>query len=128
MKPVEQTILEVGAGNCLAACLATILEVPCDDIPPRSHSVEQLLWLRDRGFELLRVTPDAFEVRDLPAVPYVMTALSPRAFTFHAVVCVAGEIVWDPHPLRHMGLSGEAAEYLFLVPLNPERRIENANP
>lgn len=123
MRPVDQTILQIGHGNCLAACLASILELPCDDVPPVSHSPEQIAWLRDRGFELLRVPSDAFEVRRLPEVPYVMTALSPRAPTFHAVVCRGGEIVWDPHPLRHMGLGGPAVEYLFLVPTDPERRI-----
>lgn len=31
MKPVDQTIFGKPGGNCLAACIATILELPLDD-------------------------------------------------------------------------------------------------
>ena len=33
MIPIIQTITEVGKGNCLAACIASILEVSIDEIP-----------------------------------------------------------------------------------------------
>ena len=33
MKPVDQTILTAPGGNCFAACVASILELPLADVP-----------------------------------------------------------------------------------------------
>lgn len=121
MLPVDQTITEVGRGNCLAACLASIFEVPCDEVPPSAFSGAQYDWLAGRGYTLVRVDPAALRGTPPANAYYVMTALSPRADTLHAVVCHGDEIAHDPHPQRAMGLASGPTEYLFLVPLNPAR-------
>jgi hypothetical protein len=120
--PVDQTITGLGRGNCLAACLASILEVACDEVPPSAFSGDQWRWLAARGYTLVRVDPTALRGGLPRNAYYIMTALSPRADTLHAVVCYGDEIVHDPHPQRELGLASGPCEYLFLVPLDPARK------
>ena len=111
MKPVVQTITSVEeGGNCLAACLASLLEMPIAVVPNAA-----LIW-RDgddedvtaRGWALVRdwletLGLDIWNMGDgddwRPEGYHLGIYLSPRlAPATHIVVCEGSEIVWDPHP------------------------------
>lgn len=99
MKRVTQTIT-VGdgngrIGNCLQAAVAALLDLDLDGVP---HFAEHDDWLermvafgQDRGYKVL--------YRPYPVEFGLAFGRSPRGVP-HAVVCVDGQIVWDPHPSR----------------------------
>lgn len=37
MKPVDQTTFGFPGGNCFSACIASLLEMPLDDVPYFMH-------------------------------------------------------------------------------------------
>lgn len=41
MKPVDQTTFGAPHGNCLMACVASILEVPLDSLPVMFDEIEK---------------------------------------------------------------------------------------
>lgn len=104
MKPVKQTKLYqpdgVHNGNCLAAALASLLEMPLWMVPPfedmfgrgdhRSRLVE---WLERLGYRWVRT--DGHELATLPEF-YMASGPSPRG-VYHAVIYSAGQMVHDPH-------------------------------
>lgn len=112
MKPVDQTLLveRDGMGDCLRACVASILERPIGAVPLCDREVSKMLrWLDGEGFETdLFIPGDA-----LPdAVNFaVLSGPSPRRpGGGHAVVGRRNEsgsfdAIHDPHPSR-AGLGG----------------------
>jgi hypothetical protein len=132
MKPVEQTVpvrTEEAAGNCFAACLASIMEVGIDDVPNlgadelQSAYMERVqFWLAQRGLCAIQ-TLHRWTTTGC-SIPFpghaILVVGSPRIQGGkHAVVWSGGKMVWDPHPQRDMGV-GEAQEIIFLVPICPE--------
>lgn len=119
MTPLDQKYLKGNAegisGDCLRACVASILELPLEEVP---HFVEEhqngILamhdWLFTRGIDCLALKGH-YDV----STHVIFTGLSPRStHGRHAVVGLAGEIVHDPHPDR-TGLRGLAEHtYIFL--------------
>ena len=105
MKPVTQTITEPGLGNCFAACLASLLEVPCDSVPNSPDDDEWLEklnhWLRGtHQHVLIRVAPDSSLIGRY--IPFIASVDGPRGRR-HAVLGFYGSkaqfCVWhDPHP------------------------------
>jgi len=95
MKRIEQT--RTGAdGNCLNACIASILELPLKDVPEFGDD-----WLMDlndflqaRGLSYRRVPIDGAK----PSGWGTIEGVSPRG-GLHACVAFDGELVWDPHPI-----------------------------
>ncbi len=130
MKPVEQTILGHPEGNCFAACLASILELPLDEVPLFKMEQWQLAyneWLRPSGLAIISVPlPEGIQSQPAEILRYfmpgytILAAQSPRFDCLHAVVCWNGEIVHDPHPQRHMGV-GEWKEVDLLVAIDAGR-------
>lgn len=125
MKPVDQTTFGAGEGDCLAACIATILGIPLAEIPnvcaesagPQSTWLERLnAWLRSRGWVAVLVEGGPGPWAD--GLPLIVTGPSPRGL-LHATVWRGGEMVHDPHPSR-AGIS-EPLDTLLLVPVNPTR-------
>lgn len=136
---VRQTIFERGKGNCLSACLASVLELPIEEVPSFCNEGEEgswLLrmgaWLRTHGLGFVNV-PWNSEMGALPfnCHPIVMGTTT-RSEEHHAVVgCVeignteptevdgisrtAWRIIylWDPHPSGN-GLD-EIESLLFIV-------------
>jgi hypothetical protein len=61
MKPVFQTIFDSDGGNCLTACIASILELPIDEVPnfAQEHgdncqnAVEK--WLASKGLRFIEI-------------------------------------------------------------------------
>ncbi len=100
MKPVFQTIFTVPGGNCMAACVASILELSLDDVPnPQGEDGQWYLdwqaFLKPRNLSILcfptggEWTPQGYSI---------LCGRSPRGDWNHAVVCYNGIVAHDPHP------------------------------
>lgn len=118
MTPVDQTIFGDPHGNCFAACLASITGIPLGDFAPTPPPSNAWLYpiqrfLADRGWTLLYI-PNGTDVlfgRFLPTGYHVGGGRSRRGIA-HAVVCLDGKMVHDPHPSR-AGIEG--VERWFLL-------------
>jgi len=104
VKPVKQDKLYSGEGisngNCLAACYASLLDMPLWMVPPFdqmfgradwNHRIDQ--WLKTLGYE--REWLQGHQTDKLPEF-YIATGQSPRGVR-HAVIYSRGELVHDPH-------------------------------
>ncbi len=104
MKPLDQTILvgnpEGRPGNCLQACVASILELSLEEVP---HFVENeevewqhamIQWFKEKGYSIFG-TDGLYK----PTGYCIACGLSERGFR-HAVVWKDGELIHDPHPSR----------------------------
>lgn len=130
MKPVWQSKLYlkdgIHNGNCFAACLASLLEVPLWMVPPfddmfgrggewRARTDE---WLkRFFGMQLLRFDPGIDdEDEPAPVFPefYIANGLSLRG-VHHAVIHRSGKLYHDPHPSNSGIQSVEWISYLESV-------------
>jgi hypothetical protein len=135
VRPVEQTELVPGGnGNCVAACVASIFDVPLSDcypdIPLGGDFNAVCRWTDARYPGLAACSVDFFDAeawkpirRPLEDVEWpthrrsfwIAFVESPRAAaagvldsyglpTQHAVVMHGSELAWDPHPRRDMGV------------------------
>jgi len=131
MIPVEQTRLTPAeGGNCYAACIASILECPLDEVPQLrpGQALEDAEWgryyatlrewLAARHLCLLHFSAEG----DWKPEGYaILAAKSVRFPEFeHAVVALNGEIVWDPHPERASGVGAPVTWEIFQA-LDPGR-------
>lgn len=91
-------------GNCMEACIASILEIPLDEVPysvPYGEKWMDILhpFLFDRGLYLITVDAEIFLKIKKPYGYSIGAGRSSRVLGFdHAVVCLDGETVHDPHP------------------------------
>ena len=123
MTPVDQTefsnvdVEPVTHGNCLSACLASILDMPIADIPNYATVYQQTgKWIDDfeslllgRGYQLLEFFyfPQNGTWEDLlkqsPGIDgyFICCGPSPRESAGgHAVIYKDGVLFHDPHPSR----------------------------
>lgn len=142
MKPVDQTTFAPrageGAGNCLAACVASLLELDLDAVPnfaaipiargsAKQHwFVEFETWLAARGLAIsIWYVTEKTDWYASPGTYLLANGKSPRGDFSHVVVCQvtegAAEIVHDPHPSR-AGLDGRAQEMWLIHALDIGRR------
>lgn len=100
---VTQSILHDPAnesvfGNCLQACVASVMKLPINAVPHFSQflwwPMALELWLR--GHDL---TGKGERTSTIPDRLCIVGGQSPRGVA-HVVVGYGGEIVWDPHPSR----------------------------
>jgi hypothetical protein len=121
MIPVKQTIIhnppEVN-GNCFAAVIASILEMPIEDVLPvqdrfdqQDWHIELFYWLKERGW-LWRYAPEfkmMFTEGKIPAgtthetfkdKPYFVTGKTNRfeGKVDHVCIYMNGQLIHDPHP------------------------------
>lgn len=122
MQPVLQTETELGRGNCLSACLASILDLPADSVPNFRLAADQFAaaqeWLATRGLYAVRFVADRARLF-VPSGKYcVLLGKSPRRDVGHAVVGVTTpcgfDVAHDPHPSGG-GLDGDPWWVLFLA-------------
>ncbi len=127
MKPVHQTIFG-DSGNCLVACIASILELPLEKIP---HWKNPDVWyeqvnhgLKQYGVCLLTVPvrfKDGTRYQPPDDVICIAGGVTPRSpKRGHAVVWLNGRMIHDPHP-SGVGLKGEPGDYTFILQHNPAR-------
>lgn len=116
MKPVFQTRFGV-RGNCLAACIASLLGVPLSTVDLSCADYPEGLWydfacerVRPFGQTLVFVDlrPDITIAADLHVIANGPSARGMR----HAVIYRGDELVHDPHP---DGGGIESIEYLTLI-------------
>jgi hypothetical protein len=103
VKPVDQTTFGFPDGNCLAASLASVVELPLEviDVPLRTEWAGGGHWMEGvyhvlaaHGFEGWHRGPDN------PPGGYAV-AFGPAARGFsHACVVLNGALAHDPHPSR----------------------------
>jgi hypothetical protein len=125
---VEQTRTAPPCGNCFQACIASIFELPIEDVPDWNANGEGRwldlydVWLAERGLAMVCVdvhtdTFREFSYHDKISVYWIAGVKSPRISGSHAVVMENHKMVWDPHPQRDMGIR-ELIDCTFFVPLD----------
>jgi hypothetical protein len=117
MKPVDQTTFGVGLGNCLSACVASLLHLPIEEVPHFGADdlwFQRLCdWLAPRGFYAMCIHYDPDHV---PSGFYILGGKSPRGEFLHAVVANGRTIVHDPHPSRDE--LDSRVDYTIIIPLD----------
>jgi hypothetical protein len=122
MKPVHQTDFDFVNGNCMAACIASILELPIEIMPNYHSDGEQWyrdwqVWLAPRNMQLLTFMYGG----EQPAGYSILSGKSPRHDGNHAVVALDGEIIHDPHPSGD-GIE-DRREWTAFVLIDPARGV-----
>ena len=143
MRPVTQKFMvekdDAGEftqrGDCLPACLASIFEIPIEDIPHFNNTADwwgtMIAWLNGRGFALWQ-SPSPITYPTSPLC--IVSGKSPRdpENVTHAVVgrgrslprYPKGEPMWevvhDPHP-DGTGIHGEPQSFWYFIALDPAR-------
>jgi hypothetical protein len=136
MIKVEQTLLAPPEGNCFAACVASILELPIDKVPNyRSEGAgwwyEWQKWLKPRNLALLGWSSDDLgdpEVRADTLRGYSICTveyhLPRRAEPLrHSCVALDGKIIWNPHPLRDTQQHDAVSDWIVFRVLDPAKPI-----
>jgi len=107
MIPIDQTIFEDGQGNCFAAAVASILELPLSDLPTlnNSNQVPDLNRWFQVDYKSARLqfawVPWNTYIGSAPGF-FLALGKSPRfPDKYHSIVVnAAGTMVHDPHPSR----------------------------
>lgn len=128
MIAVDQTTFGSPHGDCLPACLASILHLSIADVPRICEAGEGWLarladWLRPRGLAplLLAGGPPP----NLGDTLCIVSGASPRGPWLHATVWRGRHMVHDPHPSR-AGLES-VVDTLVLVPLDPRVALQEVS-
>ncbi len=102
MIPVQQTILNSVNGDCLRACIASILDLPIEAVP--NFMDEPGDGWRDAfskflaQFDLQALDfPTAELANWSPSGYHLLAGKGPRG-VYHSVVGYQGIVVWDPYP------------------------------
>jgi hypothetical protein len=116
--PVSQSKLyapdAIHNGNCFAATLASLLEIPLWMVPPFEDMFSRSDWRDrvdkwlDRMFHLQLVRLEGHETEVLPEF-YIACGLSPRGVG-HSVIYRRGALAHDPHP-SGAGIAGVERTY-----------------
>lgn len=125
MKPVMQTITGT-SGNCMGACLASILELPIEAVPnffeagPDDTDWWNALrsWLRRYGLGIITLTfENPAQWMHLRLAGYhIVSGPSPRLEGMHhATVWHQGRMVHDPHPDGTGIVKPETLDMLYLI-------------
>lgn len=128
MKPVMQTrTVKPGTkpddappeerGNCFAACIASILEVSCDDVDA-CLLLDDAWWERAHYYCFYAGFALEWRQRDSridPPKGYAIAGGRSQRGMMHAVVALDGEIVHDPHP--DGGGIESVSDWVTLTPL-----------
>ncbi len=152
MRAVHQTNFAFGTGNCLAAAIASLLELPLEAVPNfcEGNNPDWFADLEDWAFGVgLRVTtfpgvgwceingegkwtgevPEGLKVVVYPGRPRgysILSGKSPRGPYLHSVVAYNGEVVHDPFPAGG-GVETEH-DWMIFYPENPATVARGAQP
>lgn len=148
MKPVFQQIVDARDGDCLSACLASLLELPIEDVPKFARDAagdgSAMMdrcreWVAERGLALVYIhiekNDDPMLVDcihpvfgGLAGAPCIASGRSGNVpGVQHAVVGQLGsmgmsfEMTHDPNPAGK-GIVGRPQGLYFLVPFEPHKR------
>lgn len=136
MKPVTQTIIpgpDENRGNCFQACVASIFELPLEEVPdfcsiPRWEKWLET-WLAERGFAYLEARLDTDEPAIYPIPKGVICVVSGHTdrhpTRLHSVVAgtagngVTWDFLHDPHPAGTF--LTRATLLMVFLPLDPSK-------
>jgi ribosomal protein S18 acetylase RimI-like enzyme len=117
---IDQTTFGKGQGNCFQACVASILELPLEEVPHFCKD-ENPYWFRDledwllpMGLAPMLVSPGTCSALD---TTYSIAGGPAARGLMHSVVVRGVEVVHDPHPSRS-GLV-EVKDYMFFIAIDP---------
>lgn len=107
MRPTDQTTFGDKQGNCFAACIASVLELPLEDVPnfcvvyPDTWYDELNAWLHERGmFAMGFSAPTAEFFREHMRDAWCIVSGPAARGCDHATVWRNGALQHDPHPSR----------------------------
>jgi len=124
MGPVHQTTFGDGGdgsepGNCMSACLASLLDLPVSEVPnfaalgPLGYWDGMQRWLAGRGLYLFELKSAPCHTPGAPEdLNYIASGKSSRGL-LHAVVMREGQIAHDPHP-SGAGLAEEPTRFYII--------------
>lgn len=127
MIPTQQTVTGE-RGNCMAACWASILEVPIESVPDY-QAVDAAggswmntvnTWLSKHHGRIYYELHNWVTPAVIPDGFHLINGDGGGAAAGHSCVGFFGRLVWDPHP-RGTGLRS-IDNYGILVPLDDELR------
>ncbi len=127
MKPVEQTKMTPPNRDCFAACVASILELPLNEVPNYSQEgewwVEWSKWLSPRGLYFLKFSDKGGKGEEYLQGFHIITGKSYSGDWNHSVVGYGGVIVHDPNP-KQGGIRSHQWYGVF-VALDPAKAWRN---
>lgn len=97
---VVQKFVHPERGDCMKACIASLLRLPLETIPctHENNSRKVINWLWERGLTWKSFTADECR-QGLPA-GYLILGVASEVYPgkAHAVVGFNSQVVWDPSP------------------------------
>ena len=123
MKPVDQSRISYEDGDCLRACIASVLELPLEDVPAYLNDdmgARYNEWLRRFNLSLLAIRLDPGI--DVPAGYHLIEGPSRNGKDSHVAVGLNGKIVHDPDPTSRGEFKG-GGNYWVFVTLDPARTL-----
>jgi len=127
MKPVMQTMFggpgSKDEGNCFPACLASLLEIPLEDVPHFHKKYDDddahihiVKWLLSHGRIYVAFDAEMFDKHCGPIMDtgsyYIAGGDGGRGFN-HCAIYQRRKLIHDPHPKGKGLLSFNTYEFLF---------------
>ena len=105
MKPIDQTIFGLPLGNCLQACLASILELPLETVPNFNEEGEMWFprcceWAMRHGFSVIDIDVKGLDEWPWGCHGYWIASGPADRGILHCCVYDGSELAHDPHPSR----------------------------
>ena len=131
MIPVHQTLFGSKEGNCFQACLASIFELPLDQVP---HVMLEEDWPKALDewlaqFDLYAVQAEVAQCRTQNWTPEGYHLVGGKSKggngVYHSVVGYRGKIVFDPHPMKP-GLEEEETWRIFVKKFETKKEDQDA--
>ena len=129
MKPVYQTKFKgidapIGErGNCWQAAVASILELPLEEVPDIQAYDDDMVWfdefrewLNQYGLSAIGFTPGGIDIQGYHLIECKSTTL--KNGELHVVVGLNEKVVHDPNP--HATSIGKPVDYIVFTLLNPK--------
>lgn len=130
MKPVKQTRVHPKQGNCAAACLASLFELPIEEVfdgeSEAGYKNDGEFWDGLRNWMLARGIMWA-HVSHAPFGYSIAVGPSPRLKRFdgkpepHACIALNGDLIHDPHPDNTFFGEHRPWEYWVIYSLDPSK-------
>ena len=124
MKPVNQSRISYVDGDCLRACIASVLELPLEDVPAYlkdDMGARYNEWLQRFNLYLLCVR---FDPGIGPVGYHLIEGPSRNGKDSHVAVGLSGKIIHDPDPTSRGKFKGDGNYWVFVV-IDPSKVWRN---